>query len=74
MEQPASDAVMHQPADGSMRRREALKLLAGGAVVGALLVTGCAPPGAPTPVTTSTPSPTWTPGPSGTRDGTQAHA
>lgn len=45
-------------------RRRALKRLAGGAIAGALILSGCTPgQNTPTPVATSTPSPAWTPTP-----------
>jgi hypothetical protein len=56
------DHLADSPADDTLPRRKALKRLAGGAIAGALVLSGCAP-GAPTPVATATPSPTWTPAP-----------
>jgi hypothetical protein len=68
----APDPTTRPAASSVMPRRTALKRLASGAAVGALLLTGCTPPGAPTPVTTSTPSPPWTPGASGSRENAPA--
>gem|GEM_PF-3825500 len=58
------DHLTYPPADATLPRRKALKRLAGGAIAGALVLSGCAP-GPPTPVATATPSPSWTPTPTG---------
>jgi hypothetical protein len=56
--EPTTEDALIRPTS----RRQALKRLAGGAIAGALVVSGCAG-SAPTPVATSTPSPLWTPTP-----------
>jgi hypothetical protein len=63
MEHPEIDRSAQpttQDTSGPTSRRQALKRLAGGAIAGALVVSGCAG-SPPTPVATSTPSPLWTP-------------
>jgi hypothetical protein len=54
-----------------MRRRNALKTLAGGAVVSVLVLAGCGPgDNPPTPIATSTPSPWASPSPASSADNT----
>jgi hypothetical protein len=52
-----------------MRRREALRTLAGGAVTSVFVLAGCSPNGAPpTPIATSTPTPWVSPTPAASAD------
>ena len=61
MEHQEPDYLAHRLTGNVLPRRTALKRLAGGAIAGALILSGCVPGrNPPTPVATSTPSPVWT--------------
>jgi hypothetical protein len=60
MEKHAGEDQARVRAGKVLSRRQALKRLAGGAIAGSLVLSGCTSE-PPTPVATVTPSPVWTP-------------